>query len=69
MNKTNIKSNILWIEDDPNYKSDFKIVRTSRIGINSTGPESVAKPLRFYIYGNKHISKADKLKEAELLQE
>jgi len=69
-NKINIAtSNLLWIEDNPDHEDEFKIVKTSRIGINSAGKESVAKPFRFYIYGNKNISVADKEKEAELVED
>lgn len=44
-------------------------MRTSRIGINLAGKESVSKPFRFYIYGNKNISIVDKEKEAELVDD
>lgn len=52
----------LWIEDD-NTSQEFKIVRSARIGIDSCGPEWASKLLRYYIYGNKSVSKRDKKAE------
>jgi len=55
----------LWIEDD-DASEDFKIVKAARIGIDSCGPEWASKPLRYYVYGNKSISKRDKKAEKEI---
>ncbi|XP_020284364.1 DNA-3-methyladenine glycosylase-like isoform X1 [Pseudomyrmex gracilis] len=55
----------LWIEDD-GALTDFKIIKTARIGIDSSGPEWSKKPLRYYIYDNKSISKRDKKAETEI---
>ncbi|XP_043490023.1 DNA-3-methyladenine glycosylase-like, partial [Polistes fuscatus] len=53
----------LWIEDD-SYQEKIKIIQCARIGIDSCGPEWSSKPLRYYIYGNKSVSKRDKKAEA-----
>ncbi|KAF5303965.1 hypothetical protein FQA39_LY01750 [Lamprigera yunnana] len=63
------KSDVLWIEDDPGYDSNFKTVVTSRIGINSAGEEWAKKPLRFYILNNMSISIRDKNMEKKLLED
>ncbi|KAL0115568.1 hypothetical protein PUN28_010824 [Cardiocondyla obscurior] len=55
----------LWIEDDDALE-DIKIVKSARIGIDSCGPEWANKPLRYYIYGNKSVSKRDKKAEMEI---
>nr|KAF7437923.1 hypothetical protein H0235_000314 [Vespula pensylvanica] len=52
----------LWIEDD-SFQEEIKIVKCARIGIDSCGPEWSSKPLRYYIYGNKSVSKRDKKAE------
>lgn len=54
----------LWIEDD-GASSDYKIVKSTRIGIDNYGPEWANKPLRYYIHGNKSVSKRDKKAEME----
>ncbi|XP_047356882.1 DNA-3-methyladenine glycosylase-like isoform X1 [Vespa velutina] len=53
----------LWIEDD-SFQEKIKIVKCARIGIDSCGPEWSNKPLRYYIYGNKSVSKRNKKAEA-----
>ncbi|KAL6252111.1 hypothetical protein P5V15_015090 [Pogonomyrmex californicus] len=55
----------LWIEDD-NVSNAIKIVKSTRIGIDSCGLEWANKPLRYYVYGNKSVSKRDKKAEAEI---
>lgn len=55
----------LWIEDD-GATGDIKIVKSARIGIDSCGPEWANKPLRYYIYGNKSVSKRNKKAEIEI---
>ncbi|XP_011307098.1 DNA-3-methyladenine glycosylase-like isoform X2 [Fopius arisanus] len=58
----------MWIEEDPGYpREDIKIIKTSRIGIESVGAEWSKKPLRFYIYGNSSVSKRDKKSEDNLI--
>ncbi|XP_017752566.1 PREDICTED: putative 3-methyladenine DNA glycosylase [Eufriesea mexicana] len=52
----------LWIENGKNEKID--IVKCRRIGIDNYGEEWINKPLRYYIHGNKAVSKRNK--EAEL---
>ncbi|KMQ95974.1 dna-3-methyladenine glycosylase [Lasius niger] len=54
----------LWLEDD-GAAGDFKIVKSARIGIDSCGSEWANKPLRYYVYGNKSVSKRDKKAEME----
>ncbi|KAK4876722.1 hypothetical protein RN001_009228 [Aquatica leii] len=61
-------SELLWIEDDPNYDNNFETVVTSRIGIDSAGEEWAKKPLRFYIMGNKSVSRRDKMAESKFLE-
>lgn len=56
----------MWIENDENSE-DSKIVTSTRIGIDSAGPEWASKPLRFYIFGNTSVSKRDKKAEGEFL--
>lgn len=55
----------LWIEDDDGT-GDFKIVKSARIGIDSCGSEWANKPLRYYVYGNKSVSKRNKKAELEI---
>lgn len=54
----------MWIEDD-GALADFRIIKSARIGIDRSGPEWANKPLRYYIYGNKSVSKRDKKAEME----
>ncbi|EGI64437.1 DNA-3-methyladenine glycosylase, partial [Acromyrmex echinatior] len=56
----------LWIEDD-RALGDIKIVKSARIGIDSCGPEWANKPLRYYIYDNKSVSKRNKKAEMEIV--
>jgi len=55
----------LWIEDD-GASGDFKIIKSSRIGIDSVDAEWAKKPLRYYIHNNKSVSKRDKKAEMEI---
>lgn len=55
----------LWLEDD-SFEEEIKIVKSTRIGIDGYGPEWSGKLLRYYIYGNKSVSKRDKRAEALL---
>lgn len=54
----------LWIENS-NIDEKINIVKCPRIGIDGYGAEWSNKPLRYYIHGNKAVSKRNK--EAELL--
>ncbi|XP_046750752.1 DNA-3-methyladenine glycosylase-like isoform X2 [Diprion similis] len=58
----------LWIEDDEENDGAgvIEIVECPRIGIDSAGPEWAMKPLRFYVLGDRSVSKVDKKAEAEL---
>ena len=61
-------SNRFWLEEDKDYcNEDITVVTSTRIGIDSYGPEWALKPLRFYILGNRCTSVKDKKSEAELL--
>jgi DNA-3-methyladenine glycosylase len=53
LNGISLLGSTLWIEDD-NYKSKYATSR--RIGIS----KAVGLPLRFYISGNKYVSKPNK---------
>lgn len=59
------KSDIFWLEVDPDFDDSIQVVRTSRIGIQSAGAEWANKPLRFYIFQNPCVSKRDKKAENE----
>ena len=59
----------LWIEEDRTNQEEFKIIHSKRIGIDSCGAEWANKPLRYYIYGNKSVSKRDKKAEENSLEE
>lgn len=60
-------SDELWIEH--NYENrEIQVVTSSRIGIESAGEEWVNKPLRFYVLGNKSVSKRDKIVEKLILE-
>lgn len=59
----------MWIEEDNESRkiSDSQLfVTTHRIGIDSVGAEWSKKPLRYYLLGNKSVSRVDKQKELEL---
>lgn len=58
----------MWIEKGPEDVLDHHIVESKRIGIDSVGEEWASKLLRFYILGNRHVSKRDKVREAVSLQ-
>jgi DNA-3-methyladenine glycosylase len=55
----------LWIEDN-GIQEDIKIIKCPRIGITSAGEEWANKPLRYYIYGHKCVSKRNKTVESLL---
>ncbi|XP_015438929.1 PREDICTED: DNA-3-methyladenine glycosylase-like [Dufourea novaeangliae] len=55
----------LWIESD-NMNEEIKIVTCPRIGIDGYGEEWSNKPLRYYIHGNKAVSKRNKGAELSL---
>ncbi|XP_078034008.1 putative 3-methyladenine DNA glycosylase isoform X4 [Augochlora pura] len=55
----------LWIEND-NVNMEINIVKCPRIGIEGCGEEWSKKPLRYYIYGNKAVSKRNKEAEVSL---
>uniref|UniRef100_A0A1B6CMF4 DNA-3-methyladenine glycosylase n=1 Tax=Clastoptera arizonana TaxID=38151 RepID=A0A1B6CMF4_9HEMI len=61
------KAPFIWIEPSHEVEESL-IVSCKRIGIDSVGPEWANKPLRFYIYGNKSVSKKDKVGESALLE-
>ncbi|XP_049950098.1 uncharacterized protein LOC126457653 isoform X1 [Schistocerca serialis cubense] len=59
----------MWIEEDNESRkiSESELfVKTHRIGIDSVGAEWAKKPLRYYLMGNKSVSRLDKQKELEL---
>nr|CAH7751285.1 unnamed protein product [Callosobruchus chinensis] len=59
---TDLSSDI-WIDDDG--AKEFNVVNTARIGIGHSAAEWMLKPLRYYIYQNKCVSKRDKKGERE----
>ena len=59
----------MWIEEDKtSQNSQYQIIATSRIGIDSAGFQWASKPYRFYIFGNTSVSKKDDTKEKEILK-
>lgn len=62
-------NDLVWIEDDPTYTNDIKIVKSARIGIQSAGQEWANKLLRFYLLGNTNVSKVDKKAENNLSED
>lgn len=55
----------LWVENN-DINEDIKIVKCPRIGIDNYGEEWSNKPLRYYIHGNKAVSKRNKKAESLL---
>ena len=55
-------SDVIWLEEGLAVADDDVIVST-RIGIEGAGPEAAAKPWRFYVRGNAHVSKRDRKAE------
>ena len=53
----------LWLEEGI-VISQANIVNCARIGIDSAGEQWAKAPLRFYVMGNKSVSKKDKAVEA-----
>ncbi|KAJ8925042.1 hypothetical protein NQ315_001213, partial [Exocentrus adspersus] len=53
----------LWIEKGAGLSVRGRILNTSRIGIGPSAEEWVNKPLRFYLLGNRSVSKRDKKAE------
>lgn len=58
----------MWIEKGPVDVPEDQIVKSKRIGIDSVGEEWASKLLRFYVLGNRYVSKRDKAKETVCLQ-
>lgn len=55
LNAKDLSADEIWIEDAKNYE-DEKIVATTRIGV-AYAQEHALWPFRFYIKGNKYVSK------------
>ncbi|WP_199118880.1 DNA-3-methyladenine glycosylase [Pedobacter sp. ASV28] len=55
LNAKHLSANEIWIEEDLNYKAP-EIVTTTRIGV-AYAQEHALWPFRFYIKGNKFVSK------------
>lgn len=67
LNKRHIcESEEMWVQD-LDCESNITIVESSRIGIGDFAKEWKAKLLRFYILGNKCVSKTDKKMESQML--
>ncbi|CAB3362084.1 Hypothetical predicted protein [Cloeon dipterum] len=54
----------MWFEEAP--KPEESVVTSTRVGIDSVEKEWRLKPLRFYLLGNKSVSKRDKLQEGAI---
>ena len=59
-------SDEIWLEKGQPIPEN-EIVVSKRIGIESAGEEWANKPLRVYIFNNKHVSVRDKKAEASFL--
>lgn len=53
----------MWIEEGDEKISESNIISSTRIGIDSAGPEWAGKLLRFYVFGNDSVSVKDKKRE------
>lgn len=53
----------MWIEEGNEKFEESDIICSTRIGIESAGPEWAGKLLRFYVFGNKSVSIRDKKRE------
>lgn len=53
----------MWL-DGGYCDEEIRIIKCSRIGIESAGQEWASKPLRYYIFGNKSVSKRCKKSES-----
>lgn len=62
MDLTDLQNDLFWLEDDPEWDEDFKVIHSARIGINRA-EEWNTKPLRFYILNHESVSKRDKAAE------
>jgi len=60
-----VVSKTLWIENDLEIDTDFQVVTSTRIGVNSYGDQAAKMPLRFYLLGNKCVSIRDKHAEKQ----
>lgn len=56
LNNVDLTGDILWIEDRGTKISPKNIISTKRIGVEYAGKYK-NKPWRFYIQGNKFVSK------------
>ena len=54
-NRTDLQSGKIWLTDSINYR-EKEIVSSKRIGVETAG-EAAHYPWRFYVKGNKYVSK------------
>jgi DNA-3-methyladenine glycosylase len=59
LNGISLQSETLWIEDRGLHLSDSQIMAAARIGVAYAGQDALL-PYRFYIKGNKYVSKPNK---------
>lgn len=57
------------VDDNKTLYKENEIIICKRIGIEGYGAETASLPYRFYVKGNKNVSKADKLVEKAMEQE
>ena len=57
LNGHDLSAGELILTDSPELLTPFEIVSRPRVGVDYAG-QWAEKPLRFYIGGNKHISRA-----------
>lgn len=61
LNAKDLSANEIWIEDSDNLCGEDEIVATTRIGV-AYAQEHALWPFRFYLKGNKYVSKPNNLK-------
>ncbi|MEZ4885907.1 MAG: DNA-3-methyladenine glycosylase [Chitinophagales bacterium] len=55
-NGESLRGEVIWIEDNDRQIAENQIVKTTRIGVDYAGEDALL-PWRFYIEGNKWVSK------------
>lgn len=63
LNLADLMNQELWVEHFSEPNEAFTVISSKRIGLGKSAEEWASKPLRYYIFKNKSVSKADK--EAE----
>jgi DNA-3-methyladenine glycosylase len=59
INGISLQSDILWLEDNGLSFSDAEVAAVPRVGVDYAGEDALL-PYRFYVKGNKYVSKPNK---------